>query len=55
MVIMLSGFPDNIMHIISVEDKIKAEKNTPKRVEANHRGQRERDSLIQIHQWQMNY
>lgn len=27
MVIMLSGFPGNIMHIIGVKDKIKAAKN----------------------------
>lgn len=27
MVIMLSGFPGNIMHITGVEDKIKAAKN----------------------------
>lgn len=50
MVIMLSRCMGNNMHIIVIEDKIKAAKKS-KYVEANHKGQWERDSLLQIHQW----
>lgn len=54
MAIMLSGCKGNNMHIIGIEDRMKAGKKS-KYVEANHKGQWERDSLAQIHQSRKNY